>query len=111
MLPLQRPLPNVLRADIAGYLRARHPDAAARLAPEDLERLIDAGIDRASGYGLGKRADIAWFAAMMLTVSPRFDQVSFIRRCLSDAAVPPDERVGHLLAWSTAEDWEEAEAQ
>lgn len=108
MHAFQRQSRDRVQRDVVSYLEERHADAIADHASAELDALVAAGMDRAAAHGLTQACDIGWFVVMMLRVSPRFDEQKFFARTLSDPAVPPGERVEHLLAWSTAEDWEEA---
>ncbi len=111
MQALQRQLDDRLERDVARYLRENHADAIAERSEPELRALVAAGVARAGTHGLAEGGDVGWFVVMMLRVSPRFDEATFFARVLSDPAVPPDQRVPHLLAWSTPEDWEEAASQ
>lgn len=105
-------LSDVVRAEtrrrVAQHLRREHGEAAAGLDDAALAAFVDAGIARARAYALTNERDVAWFAAMLLEVSPAFDSHPRVRALLSDPATPPDQRVRRVVESLSDQEWEEA---
>lgn len=90
------------------HLRAEHADYVEGLPDDILSEMTRNGVARARRYGLTLESSIGAFVALMFEVAPNFDEHPLIRHALTDASVPPDERIDELPKRVPQAHWEEA---
>jgi len=102
---------------LAEYLRANHGSTVVRLAhgepavnaiqSDQLESLVQAGVDRAGSYGFSWRSSVAAFVVTMFVVAPNFHEDQFVNELLSDRDIEPDYRMDTALERVTEEQWDQ----
>ncbi len=89
------------------HFRDYHEETVGLLDDDELRRRVARGIERGRGWGLTWEYSLTVFVAHMFEICPTFDEHPAIRRVLSDALLPPDERIDALLERVKDEEWEE----
>jgi len=72
--------------------------------------MVQNGIDRARGHGLGWESSLAAFVVIMFVAAPNFDQHPLIKRVLQDDDAPPDARIERLWHRISNQNWRAVEA-
>ncbi len=93
---------------IRTHIETNYPSQTAHFDSAALDRVIADGITRAESHGLSREFDLAWFIAMQVTVSPRFDEQPTIRRLLREPEAGGLTTVEHVLAGTEDSDWRRA---
>lgn len=87
----------------------RLPDkesTVGELSDEELNQLINIGIERARKFGISYESATAAFVAMMFYLAPNFSEHEAANPHLKDENTEPNARMDKLLDKLTKEDWE-----
>lgn len=87
----------MLRLSISNLVREQHAYVVQGLPADLFDRMVGDGLDTARSYGLQAPAQLATFVLLMFELGPEFHRAPVIQRVLTDATIPPDERLAAVL--------------
>ena len=93
---------------LCGYLRTRNLPTVAELAEPELLRRSGIAISRARRHNLDDECSVAAFAALMFSISPRFDEHSAAAAVLADRSLESNARMNAMTTRLSADDWRQA---
>jgi hypothetical protein len=96
---------------IFDHLCEEQPEALEGLSDDEIRRRVAIGIAKAQTHGLDTPGAATAFVTLLFLVGPAFDRQPNIARVLSDAKLPPDQRMKRLFSLTKEEDWEAAASQ
>jgi hypothetical protein len=86
----------------------RLPDketTVAELSDDELNALVNIGIERSRQNGFSYESTISAFTAIMFDVAPNFSEHEIAQPILKDENAEPNSRIDKLLEQLTEEDW------
>ncbi len=89
-------------------IRRAAPDRVKGIAAKQVSAMADICVKRANAAGIERTEDIGAFAALMLVVSPRFDEEPAMADVLSDTRFSAGERLFQLFERVADENWDAA---
>ena len=109
MLQIRKQQMEAFEADAARWfetqmvadLKRRWPEQCAALGEEGVRASVQSGIERAEGYGIVMRDDVAGFIRLMYELSPEFDtdqRYPWIAEVLNDPDLDPLGKVDVLYS-------------
>jgi hypothetical protein len=93
--------------EIARDLREHHPQDVAGLDDAELRTRVAEGLELASRYGMKKKYSLALFIELLFMAAPNFDEYPPIRYILNHPAIPPDDRLDHIIRTLRDSEWDE----
>jgi hypothetical protein len=97
-----------MESTIRDFLRQAFPEKVYSYSDFELARFCSETLGRCSRYGLYQAHDVAWFAAVRLSIHPAFDEHPNIRQALEAPRDEGEEAVPAILDMTTPLDWHEA---
>ena len=108
MLAALEPRGQDLEEAVIDFVRAELPDHYRDVTPEGGDAMVRVGVRRARRWGFERTGDVMRFVAMMVEVSPSFDQEPALRRVLEGYAPRDGALLDALLEDRHAAAWERA---
>ena len=84
---------------MVAHLRATLPDETANISGDDLERLVQQGIERAESHGVTDRVDVERFLEFLGRYGAEFGQnpdTAWAAKILNDCEIRGDDKVNRL---------------
>lgn len=98
-----------LASEVSKAVRYALGDRVAPYDDQQLEKMVNIGIERARANKLTAAEDIAGFIAVMFEVAPRFDEQKEIRAALDNELLPIGDRWARLFEMTLDTSWTDAE--
>jgi len=103
-----RSMDKEIRKPDKAELRAGLAKMFSSLPPDELDRFIETGLEKAAGYGLDEHIPIKDFIRLMIVVAQDFDEQPKVREQLTRGDVDPNWKVRLACELVTPAEWQEA---
>jgi hypothetical protein len=101
---------TLLRHAIQRLVRGEHAYVVQDLPQKLFDRMVDAGVASARGFGLREPSDLACFVLLMFEFGPGFWRHPAVERVLRNASQPPAQRLQQVVQRTPPTVWQEIEA-
>ena len=100
---------SALVARVTGFMQETQSEIVAGFPEPLLREMVENGLSRARRYDLSAESSLTAFVALMFQVAPNFDEQPVVQRVLTDARLPPDDRIDALTRRVKTRHWRDAQ--